>query len=197
MEIMNWENRYQQADTPWDKGAAHPMLAHWLDQIDADGAIVVPGCGRGWDLRAWAQAHPQRDVVGIDVAPSAVAAAQDLCRDLTNTRIVLGDFFDLTTWYRGERIGLIWEHTCFCAIPPEWRDRYVATVAQVLTPGAQLIGAFFTDMDDEGSGPPWNTPVAELMERFSPYFHVAEAEVEHRTYPGRFGEERSFVLTRR
>jgi SAM-dependent methyltransferase len=197
MDPMNWENRYQQADTPWDKGAAHPMLSHWLGHVVIDGAIVVPGCGRGWDLRAWAEAYPQHSVIGIDIAPSAVSAAQELCRGLPNVRVVLGDFFDPATWQKDERVGLIWEHTCFCAIPPSWRERYVATAAAVLPASGLLLGVFFTDMDDEGAGPPWNTPVAELIERFSPFFEVEEIQARHRTYQGREGEERSFQLRRR
>ncbi len=193
---VDWESRYGAADTPWDKGQAHPMVSHWIANIEVDGAIVVPGCGRGWDLRAWAEAHPQHEVIGIDLAPSAVLSARENCADLANVEIIEADFFALPQWYRNQKIGLIWEHTCFCAIPPSLRDAYVATVSQLLSSGGHLIGAFFTDMDDGGQGPPWNAAMEEMEQRFSPNFVIEFPDVEHRTFAGREGEERTIVMRR-
>lgn len=193
---VDWESRYGAADTPWDKGQPHPMLSHWIGNIEVDGAIMVPGCGRGWDLRAWAEAYPQHEIIGIDLAPSAVLSARKNCADLANVEIIEADFFALPQWYRNQKIGLIWEHTCFCAIPPSLRDAYVATVSQLLSSGDHLISAFFTDMDDGGQGPPWNTPMEEMMRRFSPHFTIKNFEGEHRTFGGREREERSIVMRR-
>jgi SAM-dependent methyltransferase len=147
-------------------------------------------------LRAWAEAYPQHEVIGIDLAPSAVLSARENCAELGNVEIIEADFFALPQWYRNQKIGLIWEHTCFCAIPPSLRDAYVATVSQLLSSGGHLIGAFFTDMDDGDQGPPWNTPMEEMMLRFSPHFTIENFEGEHRTFGGRESEERSIVMRR-
>ena len=196
MSEVNWQSRYEAADTPWDKGSPHPMIDHWTKRHKVDGAIVVPGCGRGWDLRAWALAYPQQRVIGIDLAPAAVASARALCADLSNVIVHEANFFALETWYAQERVALIWEHTCFCAIPPASRDAYVKTVAALLKPGDMLIGAFFTDIGDEDSGPPWNTRVTEIEQRFAPYFSVEYPALPHQTFPSREGEERSIVMRR-
>lgn len=194
---MDWEARYESADTPWDKGVPHPMIAHWSAIHEINGAIVVPGCGRGWDLRAWAMAYPQHSVIGIDLAPSAVSSARKMCQDLPNVTVHETDFFSLEKWHSGQRVGLIWEHTCFCAIPPSLRESYVHTVAELLPSGAHLIGAFFTDIVDRDTGPPWNTPMTEIKERFSPWFVITQPKIEHRTFAGRESEERSLIMRRR
>lgn len=196
MNKVDWQARYEAADTPWDKGVEHPMIAHWAKTLPVDGAIVVPGCGRGWDLLAWAKAFPQHSVIGIDLAPAAVASARKHCSGLPNVTVIHADFFDLTQWYDGETVGLVWEHTCFCAIPPDLRDDYVRTVARLLPSGAGLVGAFFTDIMDRDSGPPWNTPREEIEVRFSPYFVISDVTTSHRTFSGREGEERSLVMRR-
>ena len=172
------------------------MIDHWTKHHAVDGAIIVPGCGRGWDLRAWALACPQHPVIGIDIAPAAVSSARELCADLPNVLVHEADFFALEKWYQQERIALIWEHTCFCAIPPTLRDTYVRTVTELLPSGSYLIGAFFTDIDDENSGPPWNTQITEMEERFSPHFTISHPPIPHQTFLGREGEERSIVMRR-
>lgn len=196
MNEVDWQARYEAADTPWDKGVPHPMIRHWAKTHDVTGAIVVPGCGRGWDLRAWAMAFPHHSVIGIDLAPTAVASARANCTDLPHVRVIEADFFDPSRWHDGQAVGLIWEHTCFCAIPPNLRDAYVQTVSRLLPSGAWLIGAFFTDITDRDSGPPWNTHVEEIEERFSPHFTIEYPDLSHQTFPGREGEERSIVMRR-
>lgn len=196
MNEVNWQSRYEADDTPWDKGQSHPMIDYWVEKIEVKGAIVVPGCGRGWDLRAWAETHPSSQVIGIDLAPAAVQSARELCADLPNVTVHEADFFALADWHQGQCIGLIWEHTCFCAIPPQLRDAYVETVTALLHPAGLLIGAFFTDMDDGGAGPPWNATMAEMEQRFSPHFQIEHPVTEHRTFPGREGEERTILMRR-
>ena len=55
---MDWNLRYEEGDTPWDKGGAHPVLADMLSRRPFSGRVLVPGCGRGHEdepcWRAWA-----------------------------------------------------------------------------------------------------------------------------------------------
>jgi len=197
MNEVNWQARYENADTPWDKGEHHPMIARWTQDREIEGDILVPGCGRGWDLQAWGVAYPQHAVIGIDLAPSAVSSARRLCQDLSNVTVHEADFFSLESWYEGNRVGLIWEHTCFCAIPPPLREVYAKTVAALLPSGGRLIGAFFTDITDRASGPPWNTTMSDIECLFSPWFVIEQPVAEHLTFAGREGEERSLIMHRR
>lgn len=197
MSEVDWELRYQQSDTPWDRGQAHPSLVSCVQSHDISGAIVVPGCGRAWDLLALAECFPHSSLIGVDLSASAIRDAEIICRDHPRISLRQGDFFDLPCWHRGEEIGLVWEHTCFCAIPPRLRTAYTATVATLLAPGTWLMGAFFTDMDDENSGPPWNCPRPELLDWFSPHFDLITEHSQHATFPTRVGEERLVKFQRR
>jgi methyl halide transferase len=198
MSDVDWESRYQNADTPWDKGECHPALADLIDHfLNSEGAIIVPGCGRGWDLLALAKAYPTRIIIGVDLSLSAVVAARELCVDFPHVQVHHADFFDTISWLGNYEVSGIWEHTCFCAIPPELRDDYAKTVNQILPSGGILAGVFFTDMDDERSGPPWNCPVDEVIQRFESAFTIEFGDGSHPTFPSRQGEERLIVMTKR
>src|SRR5258708_8016785 len=72
-----WETRYQTGDTPWEKGEPSPGLVDFLaahPQLPR-GAVCVPGCGTGHDVRAWAQAG--FPAFGFDLAPSAIRRAEE------------------------------------------------------------------------------------------------------------------------
>ncbi len=69
-----WEGRYQSGQTGWDRGGASPALRQWLEQQALpQGRALVPGCGRGHEVLALAQAGYA--VTAVDLAPSALEAA--------------------------------------------------------------------------------------------------------------------------
>ena len=92
---MDWEQRYRTGDTPWEKGAASPPLLEWLESHGPmHGSVLVPGCGSGRDVRAIAGVCPTTQVVGLDVAPSAIDQARGFSLAGQET-YQLADFFDL------------------------------------------------------------------------------------------------------
>jgi len=194
---MDWDQRYETGDTPWDKGRAHPSLAEVIGiQEDFAGAILVPGCGRGWDVRDLALRFPAAVVTGVDLSVMAIGSAAEVCKDLPNVRLKLADFLNPES-LSGPPADLIWEHTCFCALSPDRRAEYVASCARMLAPGGRLVGLFFLNMDDAGSGPPWNTPEDELQRLFERQFEVETPQPVAATFKGREGEERLVRMTRR
>ncbi len=127
---MNWEQRYRTGDTPWEKGAPAPPLLEWIaHRGPLRGNILVPGCGSGHDVRAIASASQAAQVVGLDIAPSALDQARRFPVAGQETYL-LADLFDLPAVLIG-RFEWVFEHTCFCAIDPQQRPDYVwATIAR-------------------------------------------------------------------
>jgi SAM-dependent methyltransferase len=198
----DWEARYRTADTPWDKGASHPALVRWLADHPGHmtGDVLVPGCGLGHDVRAIAAAEPTAHVVGLDVAPAAIAAALRLpCP--TGATFRTGDLFARAADLQG-RFAWAWEHTCFCAIDLDRRDDYVAAIGRALAPGGHLLGVFYLDPyrgdHRPGGGPPHGCTLEELRGRFERdgCFRIVAEEVPRTTYAGREGCERLVLMER-
>lgn len=188
--MTDWEMRYQTGDTPWEKGYASPALLELLDSQTAwgPGPILIPGCGLGHDVRALGLLNVP--VVGLDLATTAIERARELSQTEMET-YELGDFLD-PAWRSGRKFSAVWEHTCFCAIPPGDRPRYAEAVADCLKEGGLLAGVFFLtpfDPGEEQLGPPFPTSVGELDAWFSPSFERIDGWVPRRAYPGRENRE--------
>lgn len=198
--MVDWENRYRSGDTPWDKGAAHPALAHVLPLAVPVSRILVPGCGLGYDLEELAGQPGVTQVVGVDVADSAVAAARARLANRQDVQIEKADLFALSAEHRSA-YDLVWEHTCFCAIDPSRRNDYVRAVADALKPGGHLLAVFFLtpwDTPEENAtlGPPFGCPPEELDRRFAPRFETVRIWEVPATYPGREQREQLRLLRR-
>lgn len=193
--MTDWDQCYQQGETPWDKGAPSPPLEAWLSGRRLSGRALVPGCGLGHDVALVTAAGAE--ATGLDIAPTAVERACAAHPQLAG-RFVLGDLFAPPADWMG-RFDWIFEHTCLCALPPERRGDYEQAVARLLRPGGRLVGVWFIEpeMDPGESGPPFALPVAELDALFpASRWRVLEDAVPAAAYPGRQGRERLRVLER-
>ena len=165
---FDWEGRYRDDTARWDKGAAVPALTDWLDTLETPrtGKVVVPGCGRGHDASAVAQAWPDAEVLGIDLSDTAIQEAKGRYA-LPNLRFEVADYFAQPG---EEDLTAIIEHTCFCAIPPRLRVVYRDTAARRLQYGGLLVAVFYLHPieteDDPDDGPPWGSSVPELNNLF-------------------------------
>lgn len=183
--LMDWNQRYEESDTPWDKGEAHPVLFDMLTHGALTGRVLVPGCGTGHDVRELARRG--LTVVGLDIAPLALERAR-VHAPAGSESYELGDLFHLTSLWRGGFDG-VFEHTCFCAIDPAQRVAYVDAVAAALRPGGRLLAVFFVNPDNDGEGPPFGCAPGELDTLFSGRFRLLEEHWEIPTYPEREGRE--------
>jgi SAM-dependent methyltransferase len=190
---MDWNQRYVEGDTPWDKGAAHPVLGGMLTHGALSGRVLVPGCGTGHDVRALARRG--LEVVGLDVAPLALERAAVHAAAGGET-YVLGDLFDLPAELRGAFDG-VFEHTCFCAIDPAWRANYVTAVASALHPGGRLLAVFYADPGQDGAGPPFGCSATELDGLFGRDFRILEEHTGFATFEHREGRELLRLFERR
>jgi SAM-dependent methyltransferase len=186
--MTDWENRYQQGQTPWDKSAPAPELKFLLDAGLLRGRVLVPGCGRGHDARAIVAAGGG-EVVGLDLAPSAVRDAR-LLGTAPGLSFEEGDLFQPPREWLGS-FDWIWEHTCFCAIDPEDRARYATSTHALLRPGGRLLATFFIDpgLDPGEAGPPFGVSKEELNRVFGPYFAVEGEWAPRACFSGREGRE--------
>lgn len=181
---VDWERRYQVGDTPWDKGMAAPPLVDFLARHPISGSVFVPGCGAGHDVRALAAQGTS--VVGLDLAESAIAMARKFTPVNAET-YELGDLFFLPpSWY--DRFDWVMEHTCFCAICPSHRLKYVNAITTVLKPDAYFFAIFFINPDVE-EGPPFSVSKEELSATFDPHFELLQEWIPSQTYAGRAGRE--------
>jgi len=178
-----WEERYQHGDMPWEKGAPSPGLVDFLATNALPGrTVLVPGCGTGHDVRAWAKAG--FSVTGQDIAPSAILLATEWTQAAgLSAEFILGDFLIDSP---PRRFDWVFEHTLFCAINPARRNDYVAAVHRWLAPDGNYLAVNYL-IPDEG-GPPFGTTRDELWQRFSPGFELVK-EWAPRSYPNRTGLE--------
>ena len=119
---MLWE----QSHTPWDRGQASPALVELL--VDKQfpllppgisGKVLVPGCGRGYDVALFAQltAKDQKmeKTIGLDVSPKAIEEArkihQETCHEHA-VQFILGDFFSETEdWVTEGPFDVVYDYT--------------------------------------------------------------------------------------
>jgi SAM-dependent methyltransferase len=181
-----WEGRYQEGTTRWDIGQPAPPLISLLqsDQAPKPGRLIALGCGRGHDA-LWFAANGF-DVVGVDFAPSAIAACKDAAAASgLPARFLQRDIFDLVDL--AGQFDYVLEHTCFCAIAPEQRQDYLRVVRDLLAPGGEFIGLFWAH--PRPGGPPYGTSLAEIRTLFSPDFEVSHLQPVDNSVPARRDEE--------
>jgi SAM-dependent methyltransferase len=147
--------------------------------------MLVLGCGRGHDALLFARAGFR--VTGVDYAPSAIAAAtQAASAQGLQVEFLQQDIFDLPPAH-AEQFDYVVEHTCYCAIDPALRDRYVDLVVQLLKPGGRLIALFFTH--NRPGGPPYGATKAEIATRFGRQFECEHLELNPHSVESRRQEE--------
>jgi SAM-dependent methyltransferase len=187
-EQRDWNQDYSEGRTPWDKGAPSPALLEVIasGELASGSEVLVPGCGYGHDVAAIAKAGCR--VTGLDISELALEEAS-LSNSAAGVSYVLGDFFD-PQLAKAKRYDVIWEHTCFCAITPDQRGRYVDAAQRLLKPDGVLIGVFFAfAQDPEGDGPPYKTNIETIERHFEKSFTLDWGRLPREHFPTREGEE--------
>jgi SAM-dependent methyltransferase len=187
-----WDVRFREGYTPWDAGgvpvALREFLARDAGDMRAARRVLVPGCGSGYEVQAFAAAG--HDVVAIDFSPAAIEAARQVLGELGHV-LVQGDFF---THPLGE-FDLVYERAFLCALPrPHW-PRWAARVAEVLRPGGRLAGFFF--WSDDERGPPFGLKRGELEALLASAFDRIEDAPVTDSIPVFAGRERWQIWRRR
>ncbi len=187
-----WEKRYLEADTPWDKGEPAPGLIDWLQKktLKEDARVLVPGCGRGHDASAWANAG--YETTGMDLSDLALSGARKNYESLPNLAFFPGNFLEDKPQ---EPYDLIFEHTLYCAIDPIRRDEYAQALNHWLKPGGYFLAIHFVFPLTE-EGPPFGASKDEIIKRFESTFELIE-DWKPRHFDGRRDEEWMFLWKRK
>jgi SAM-dependent methyltransferase len=164
-----WSTRYEAGTMPWDLRGIPPALTSFLKRTPGGGRVLIPGCGSGYEVRAFHDAG--FDVTAVDFSRVAVERAQTLLGPLAS-KVQLGDFF--TTDLGAANFDLVYERTFLCALPPHrWRD-YATRMAELLGSGSRLVGVFvFGHADD---GPPFPLRNGQEHELFAAHFRLGRRE---------------------
>lgn len=188
--MEDWEQRYREEDVPWDLGEAAPPFREVVENwpiVDwwNEGTVLVPGCGRGYDAALLHRTGQK--VIGLDLSATALQQARELHGEGPGLRWVEGNLFSPDV-RNGLTVDAVWEHTCFCAINPEQRPDYVDAMAELLAPGARLIGLFFLNPDVK-AGPPFGARREDIIRLLAPSFTLGRNEVPASSTPARAGRE--------
>lgn len=160
-----WNPRYATARTPWDFGGIPAPLTRYLTAHPGHGArALIPGCGSGYEVAAFAQAGYA--VTAIDFSPPAVARARACVGPALAGRIIEGDYF--THDFAAAPFDLVYERTFLCALPPALWPQIVRRTATLLKPGGVLTGIYFFGEKDDG--PPFGLATDEPAQLFDADF---------------------------
>ncbi|MFI5707615.1 class I SAM-dependent methyltransferase [Kribbella sp. NPDC051620] len=143
---------------PWDRGAAHPLLADWIATAEPRGAgqrALVVGAGTGWDAEL--VADQGYDTIAFDISPSAVETAERNHPDSKATYQVADLLNPPAEWHRA--FDLVVEIYTVQALPIPLQPKATAHVSDFVRPGGTLvvIAAARDDNTPDSSvdGPPW------------------------------------------
>lgn len=178
-DVMDWDSAYRQqgkfdGPPPWSIGEPQPELAALVDAGKVSGTVLDAGCGQAeLALLLAERGHP---VVGIDLSPTAIAAATAAAteRGLTNTTFVADDITSFTGF--DGRFDTIIDSTLFHSLPIEGRDGYLRSVAR----SAALGAVFYILVFAEGAFPaeqelkPNEVGEDELRSAVSRYWQIDE-----------------------
>src|SRR5712664_3735993 len=183
-----WEKRFREGFTPWDAGKIPGALEQFLETEPRGQCVLIPGCGSGYEVRAFAEAG--HDVLAVDFAPAAVERAQKILGPLSE-RVRLADFFKSDF---GAPFDLVYERAFLCSLPRPLRPRYVRRALELLVPHGRLAGFFF--FEDGERGPPFGLKSGELEALLGSHFERTSDAPVTDSIPIFAGKERWQVWTR-
>ncbi|WP_297737699.1 methyltransferase domain-containing protein [uncultured Maricaulis sp.] len=166
---FDWEARFQNDDTPWERPGLHPAAEAWLARgVLARGqSVVIPGCGRCAEVAAFARAGLK--VTAADLSDTAIAWQKAKIRDeQLSCEYFEGDILrsDDQRWCPDVPVDRVYDQTFLCAIHPRLREQYAYALANLwLKSGGQLLALFM--QKDERGGPPFGCSLDAMRDLFS------------------------------
>lgn len=181
-----WNSRYLKDNTPWDFGDIPENLRAFLKKKGRGAKVLIPGCGSGYEIKAFAEAG--YEVTAIDFAPFAVDRAQRMAGPLLARNILQGDFFEYD--FPAGEFDVIYERSFVCSFTPDRRQAYRDRVAQLLKYRGLLLGYYYYNKPSVLEGPPYGFAWGTADELFSRYFLLTKDQPVADSLPIFAGHER-------
>lgn len=146
-----WDQSYLDfAGAPWDIGRPQPAFVALADAGDIRSPVLDSGCGTGEHaLFLAAQGH---EVIGVDVARTAIAAAREkACDRNLEAEFLVHDALDLAAL--GRQFATIIDSGVFHTFSDDDRPRYVDSLASGTGDGSVLHLLCFSDQVPGQMGP--------------------------------------------
>ena len=151
----------------FDTGTPSPALVREIESGRVpEGAALVPGCGRGYDVVALSS--PTRVATGVELSRTAVEAARayaEECGSPENARFEEGNFFELRGSY-----DFVYDYTFLCALDPSVRKDWASQMSALVKPGGLLMTLIFPINEERprDQGPPFPVTLALLEQLLAP-----------------------------
>lgn len=159
----------------FDKMSPSPLLLKYIETsgLLPDGRALVPGFGRGYDLTALAS--PTRQVVGLEIAQTAISAAQERLDSTVDfpfkeqISFQCRSFFDLNPSSNPatDSFDLVYDYTFLCALDPAIRGDWADKMAEIVKPGGLLLTLIYPIFPaglERAGGPPFAVSLSLLEE---------------------------------
>ena len=133
-----WEKRYQNNQTGWDVGYIATPLKDYIDQLtNKEIKILIPGAGNSHEAEyLWNNGF--KNIYVLDIAEHPLMNFKNRIPDFPESRLIHDDFFEIQNTF-----DLIVEHTFFCALNPDLREKYASKMHDLLNSNGKLIGLLF------------------------------------------------------
>lgn len=174
---MDWDSAYREqagfeGPPPWNIGEPPPELAALAAAGKFRSDVLDAGCG--YAELSLALAADGYTVVGVDLTPTAIAAANRAAqqRGLSTASFVQADITALTG-YDG-RFNTVVDSTLFHSLSVEDRDGYLRSVHRAAAPGANYYVLVFAKgaFPPEAEQGPNTVDDAELRDAVSTYWQI-------------------------
>lgn len=176
---MDWDSVYKEqghfaGPPPWDIGEPQPELAALISAGKVRSDVLDAGCGLA-EL-SLALAAEGYTVLGVDISPTAVAAATKAAaeRGLTTASFEQADITEFSG--HDGRFATVIDSTLFHSLPVEGRDGYLRSVHRAAAPGANYYVLVFAKGAFPAEAPvkPNEVDEDELRAAVSKYWEIDE-----------------------
>lgn len=174
-DFPNWEMLYQEKPVetmPWFNPDLDADVEEALLTLDLNGGTVLD-LGTGPGTQAIALAERGFQVIGTDLSETAIRQAAAKANEKELNISFQQD--DILNSHLDRSFDFILDRGCFHVLPPDSRDVYVQTVANLLKPRRYLFLKCFSHLEPREDGPYRFTP-DEIQQLFTKRFHLSLAQ---------------------